>query len=89
MLKFKMAARGQLQKLNFFLKDATITKIQNGRHRATPKMFVSAKTLAKLLRFYNHIPRAMVIFFKVLLKFKMAAMDQHNFCGANTKKLKS
>ena len=66
MLKFKMAARGQLRKKYFdhffnfyitllatwrcaidFFKYATITKIQNGRQRATPKICLCAKTLKK------------------------------------------
>ena len=59
------------------------TKIQNGRQRSTPNFFVGAKNpkfkIRKLFKFYYHIPHDVEMckyFFKVLLKFKMAAMDK-------------
>ena len=65
----------------FLFRDAT--KIQNGRQRATLKFFVGAKTLKLKVRNYSNftitfpmIWRCAGDFFKVLLKFKMAATDQ-------------
>ena len=53
-------------------------KIQNGRRRAIPKKFVSVKT-QKLFKFtitFLTLWRCAGDFFKVLLKFKMATMNQ-------------
>ena len=66
-----------------FFKDATIIKMQNGRQRAAPKNFVCSKTLKlkikkiiQILRSHSPLYRdVLVIYLKVLLKFKMAAMD--------------
>ena len=45
----------------------------------------------KLIKFYNHFPRDMEMcmdFFKVMRKFKMAAMHElHNFCGRKNSKI--
>ena len=72
------------------------TEIQNGRHRSTLIFWwrKNSKTLSrKLFKFNYHIPHNMEMckwFVKVLLKFKMAAMDKlHIFCGRKTEKLKS
>ena len=65
----------------WFFKDAT--KIQNGRHRSTPNLFVGAKTLKFNVRnssnssiMFPTIWKCPGDFFKVLLKFKMADTDQ-------------
>ena len=71
-----------------FFKDAI--KIQNGRQRSTPNFFVRAKTTKLEERNYsNFIITFPTIwgcasdFFKVLLEFKMAAMDKlHIFLWA-------
>ena len=65
------------------------TKIQNGREMSTPKYFVGAKTLK--VRDYSNFTTCITFltiwrcagdFFKVLLKFKMAATNQLQFfCG--------
>ena len=74
-------------------KDAT--EIQNGRQRSTPKKIVGAKT-KDLVRNYSNftitfrtIWRCAGDFFRVLLKFKMAATDQLQFFGGrkNSKNL--
>ena len=73
-------------------KDAT--KIQNGRQRSTSKKIVGAKTLKLKVRNYSNfaitfptILRCAGDFFKVLLKFKMAATNQlHNFLWAQKRK---
>ena len=64
-----------------FFRDAT--KIQNGHQRSTLIFFVGAKTLKPKVRYYSNftitfpmIWRCAGNFFKVLLKFKMAATDQ-------------
>ena len=61
-------------------------KIQNSRHRSTPKNFLGAKTLKLEVRNYSNftitfltIWRCARDIFKVLLKFKMAATDQLPF----------
>ena len=72
----------------FFLKDAT--KFQIGRLRSTLIFFVGAKTvILKVRNFSNFTVTFPTIwkcagdFFKVLLKFKMAAMDKlHIFLWA-------
>ena len=71
---------------NWFFKDAT--KIQNGRQKSTPKLFVDAKNLKLEVRndsnftiTFPTIWRCAGDFFKVLLKFKMAATDQLQFFG--------
>ena len=65
----------------WFFRDAT--KIQNGRQRSSLKFFVGAKTLKLIVRNDSNftitfpiIWRCASDFFKVLLKFKMAATDQ-------------
>ena len=70
--------------LQVFFKDAT--KIQNGRQKLTPKFDVGAKTLKLNVRNYSNftitfptICRCAGDFFKVLLEFKMAAMDHSIF----------
>ena len=69
---------------NLFFKDAT--KIQNSRQKSTVKFFVGAKTLKlEVGNFSNFtitfptIWRCAGNFFKVLLKFKIAATDQFQF----------
>ena len=76
-----------------FFRDAT--KNQNNRQRATLKFFVGAKILKLKVRKYSNftitfpmIWRCAGDFFKVLLKFKMAATDQLLFFGgAKTRNL--
>ena len=79
-----------------FFRDTT--KIQNGRQRSTPIFFVGAKTQKNKGGNYSNVTttfptiwRCAGNFFKVLLKFKMAAMDGlHNFLWSQElKKLKS
>ena len=70
------------------------TKFQNGRQRSTPNFFVGAKSLKLKVRNYSNftitfptIWRFASDFFKVLLKFKMAAMDKlHIFLWAQNLK---
>ena len=65
------------------------TKIQNGGQRSTPIFFVGAKTLKLKVGNYSYsttafptICRCAGDFFKVLLKFEIAAADQvHFFVG--------
>ena len=71
---------------NCFFKDAT--KNQNGRQKSAPNFFVGAKTLKLKVRNYSKFTIALPTiwrcagdFFKVLLKFKMAATDQLQFFG--------
>ena len=63
------------------------TKIQNGRQRSTPNFFVGAKTQTQKVGNYSNftitfptIWRCASDFFKVLLKFKMAAMHKLHIC---------
>ena len=70
----------------WIFKDAT--KIQNGRQSSTPKKFVGAKTLKLKVRNFSNftsifptIWKCAGDFFKVVLKFKMAATDQLQFFG--------
>ena len=80
--------------MQVILKDAT--KIKNGRQKSTPKFFMGAKTLKLNLWNYSNFTITLPIiwrcsgdFFKVLLKFKMAATDQfHFFEVAKTQKIK-
>ena len=60
-----------------------VTKIQNGRQRSTINFVVGAKTLKLKVRNFSNftitfpmIWRCAGDFFKVILKFKMAATDQ-------------
>ena len=77
----------------WFFKDAS--KIQNGRQRSTLNFFVGTNTLKLKVRKYTNftitfpIWRCACDFFKVLLKFKMAATIQFIFFGGckNSKKL--
>ena len=71
------------------------TEIQNGRQRSTLNFFVGAKTLKLKVRNFSNstitfpmIWKCAGDFFKVLLKFKMAATDQLKFLGGrkNSKK---
>ena len=71
---------------NLFFKDSS--KIQNGRQKSTPNFFVGAKTLKLKVRSYSIFTVTFPIiwrfagdFFKVLLKFKKAAMDQLQIFG--------
>ena len=68
-----------------FFKDAT--KIQNGRYRSTPNFFVGAKTPKLKVENYSNftitfptIWRCASDFLKVLVQFKMAAMDELHIC---------
>ena len=72
-----------------FFEDFKVTKIQNGRQRSTPINFINfiflrAQKLKNLpsenIPIYNHISHDMEmcrLFFKVLLKYEMAAMDEN------------
>ena len=80
-LKFYHHILSNMGMCKWFFRDAT--KIQNGLQRSTRKKFVGAKTLKPKFSNYSNftitfhmIWRCAGDFFKVLLKFKMAATDQ-------------
>ena len=74
-LKFKHHIPSNMGMCKWFFRDAT--KIQNGRQRSTLKNFVGAKTYySNITITFPMIWRCGGDFFKVLLKFKMAAIDQ-------------
>ena len=72
-LKFQHHIPSNMGMCKWFFKD--FTEIKNGRQRSTPNFFVGAKTHYLTITFPT-IWRCAADFFKVLMKFKMAATDQ-------------